>query len=208
VRRGRCCPGVARVGDGPQGCASDLERRVGVQLLVEWGVVLGVHSIRSTHRAADCHLSRRHSERIDRRTRLPELRRSVEGSRPMGQPASYRTRPRHPWHKRWGLLHGGGPGCQQLEQRTQLSHHFKAAHGPKAPLHLSRFGKEGSVMPQLKKSSSEGQRRRAIQDARHASELEGGQSTSDTRRDQDAYVRGEIDVTQLGARVKSRYGLS
>lgn len=63
-------------------------------------------------------------------------------------------------------------------------------------------------MPQLKKSSSEGQRRRAIQDARHASELEGGQSTSDTRRDQDAYVRGEIDVTQLGARVKSRYGLS
>lgn len=58
------------------------------------------------------------------------------------------------------------------------------------------------------RTSSEMQRRRAIDDARHTSELEGSRSTEETRKDQDAYVRGDIDVTQLGARVRSRYGLS
>ena len=29
-----------------------------------------------------------------------------------------------------------------------------------------------------------------------------------TRRDQDAYVRGEIDIDQLGQRVRERYGIS
>ncbi len=57
-------------------------------------------------------------------------------------------------------------------------------------------------------ASAERQRRRAINDARHTSELEGSSSTPATRADQDAYVRGEIDVAQLGARVRSRYGLS
>lgn len=51
------------------------------------------------------------------------------------------------------------------------------------------------------------QRRRAIADARRTSELEGSSSTEATRADQDAYVRGEIDVDQLGQRVRARYGL-
>lgn len=51
------------------------------------------------------------------------------------------------------------------------------------------------------------QRRRAIDDARRTSELEGSRSTEATRADQDAYVRGEIDVDQLGQRVRARYGL-
>ncbi len=51
-------------------------------------------------------------------------------------------------------------------------------------------------------------RERAIRAARHTSELEGSSSTAETRADQDAYVRGEIDVQQLGARVRARYGLS
>lgn len=51
-------------------------------------------------------------------------------------------------------------------------------------------------------------RRRAIDDARKSSELEGSRSTDATRADQDAYVRGEIDIEQLGRRVRERYGLS
>lgn len=51
-------------------------------------------------------------------------------------------------------------------------------------------------------------RRRAIADARRSSELEGSRSTDATRADQDAYVRGEIDIEQLGERVRGRYGLS
>lgn len=51
-------------------------------------------------------------------------------------------------------------------------------------------------------------RKRAIEDARRSSELEGSRSTEATRSDQDAYVRGEIDIEQLGKRVRSRYGLS
>lgn len=51
-------------------------------------------------------------------------------------------------------------------------------------------------------------RKRAIDDARCSSELEGSSSTDATRADQDAYVRGEIDIEQLGKRVRSRYGLS
>ena len=50
-------------------------------------------------------------------------------------------------------------------------------------------------------------RERAIADASRSSELEGSQSTAATRDDQDAYVRGEIDIEQLGDRVRSRYGL-
>ncbi len=51
-------------------------------------------------------------------------------------------------------------------------------------------------------------RKRAIDDARRSSELEGSRSTDATRADQDAYVRGEIDIEALGKRVRSRYGLS
>lgn len=51
-------------------------------------------------------------------------------------------------------------------------------------------------------------RQQVIDDARRTSELEGGRSTDATRADQDAYVRGEIDINQLGDRVRSRYGLA
>lgn len=51
-------------------------------------------------------------------------------------------------------------------------------------------------------------RQRAIADARRSSELEGSRSSDATRADQDAYVRGEIDVEQLGQRVRARYGLA
>lgn len=50
-------------------------------------------------------------------------------------------------------------------------------------------------------------RKRAIDDARRSSELEGSCSTEATRVDQDAYVRGEIDIEKLGERVRARYGL-
>ncbi len=51
-------------------------------------------------------------------------------------------------------------------------------------------------------------RERAIADARRSSELEGARSTDATRADQDAYLRGEIDIDQLGERVRARYGLA
>ena len=56
--------------------------------------------------------------------------------------------------------------------------------------------------------SVEQRRLRAVTDARRSSELEGSRSTEATRRDQDAYVRGEIDIDQLGQRVRERYGIS
>lgn len=43
---------------------------------------------------------------------------------------------------------------------------------------------------------------------RCSTELEGGRSTDDTRADQDAYLRGEIDVKELGERVRTRYGIA
>lgn len=51
-------------------------------------------------------------------------------------------------------------------------------------------------------------RARVIRAARTTSELEGARSTEVTRADQDAYVRGEIDLAQLGARVRARYNLT
>jgi len=51
-------------------------------------------------------------------------------------------------------------------------------------------------------------RERAIRAARTTSELEGSRSTDLTRADQDAYVRGEIDIEQLGFRVRARYNLA
>lgn len=56
--------------------------------------------------------------------------------------------------------------------------------------------------------SVEQRRLRAVADARRSSELEGSRSTEATRRDQDAYVRGDIDIDQLGQRVRERYGIS
>jgi hypothetical protein len=51
-------------------------------------------------------------------------------------------------------------------------------------------------------------RRRVVAEARRSSELEGARSTDASRADQDAYVRGEIDIDQLGERVRARYGLA
>lgn len=51
-------------------------------------------------------------------------------------------------------------------------------------------------------------REQAIRAARTTSELEGSRSTDVTRADQDAYVRGEIDIKQLGSRVRARYNLA
>nr|WP_245154176.1 hypothetical protein [Rhodococcus sp. 1R11] len=48
----------------------------------------------------------------------------------------------------------------------------------------------------------------AIDAARINRALEGACSTEATRADQDAYVRGEVDIAELGHRVRSRYGLS
>ncbi len=50
-------------------------------------------------------------------------------------------------------------------------------------------------------------RQLVIAHARRSSELEGSRSTDATRGDQDAYVRGEIDIEQLGQRVRARYGV-
>lgn len=51
-------------------------------------------------------------------------------------------------------------------------------------------------------------RRRVVVEARRSSELEGARSTDATRADQDAFVLGEIDIDQLGERVRARYGLA
>ncbi|OZC65038.1 hypothetical protein CH306_18465 [Rhodococcus sp. 15-725-2-2b] len=50
-----------------------------------------------------------------------------------------------------------------------------------------------------------GDRARAIDAARTSSALEGGRSTDATRADQEAYVRGEIDIVELGRRERGRY---
>jgi hypothetical protein len=40
-------------------------------------------------------------------------------------------------------------------------------------------------------------RRRAVDKARHSSEMEGGRSSEEHRAAQEAYVRGEIEIDQL-----------
>lgn len=44
-------------------------------------------------------------------------------------------------------------------------------------------------------------------DTNRSSDLEGSRSTEVTRADQNAYVRGEIELEELGERVRARYGL-
>ena len=60
----------------------------------------------------------------------------------------------------------------------------------------------------VENTSDTDRRTRAISDARRSSELEGSRSSDATRADQDAYARGEINVEQLGQRVRARYGLA
>ncbi|WP_176224777.1 antitoxin VbhA family protein [Rhodococcus sp. 1168] len=53
-----------------------------------------------------------------------------------------------------------------------------------------------------------GDRARAVDAARTSCALEGGRSTdATTRADQEAYVRGEIDIVELGCRVRGRYNV-
>lgn len=59
-----------------------------------------------------------------------------------------------------------------------------------------------------RKPAERARRARIIRAARTTSELEGARSTAATRADQDAYVRGEIDIAQLGERVRARYKLT
>ena len=47
-------------------------------------------------------------------------------------------------------------------------------------------------------------RRRAVDAARHSSEMEGARSDEPTRADQEAYVRGELTVDDLLERVRHR----
>lgn len=56
-------------------------------------------------------------------------------------------------------------------------------------------------------SSDVERRRRAVEDARRSSELEGSRSSDATRDDQDAFVHGEIDAGQLVERARARYRL-
>ncbi len=46
----------------------------------------------------------------------------------------------------------------------------------------------------------------AVRQIRHSTEMEGGRSSDEARADQDAYVRGEIGIDELGARIKARNG--
>lgn len=48
---------------------------------------------------------------------------------------------------------------------------------------------------------------RTIRSIRRNTELEGSSSTAATRIDQLAYARGQIDVEQLGERIRRRYNL-
>jgi hypothetical protein len=63
-------------------------------------------------------------------------------------------------------------------------------------------------MPIRRPMDDRTRRERAIRAARTTSELEGSRSTDETRADQDAYVRGEIDIKQLGFRVRARYNIA
>lgn len=69
---------------------------------------------------------------------------------------------------------------------------------------MKLVGRESTVLDENELT----QRKRAVLAARQTSELEGTRSTPETRADQDAYERGEIDVSQLGDRVRARYGLA
>lgn len=84
---------------------------------------------------------------------------------------------------------------------------MSAADYPVSSATIDRLAQKEERMSSTETHSIE-IRRKAIEDARRSSELEGSRSTPATRADQDAYVRGEIDVDQLGQRVRARYGLS
>lgn len=59
-------------------------------------------------------------------------------------------------------------------------------------------------MTELEKAK---QRTKKIRSIRRNAELEGTRSTSATRKDQLEYVRGTITASELGDRVRRRYGV-
>ncbi len=48
----------------------------------------------------------------------------------------------------------------------------------------------------------------AVAEATHSAELEGQAVSPATLADGDQYVRGDIDVDELGLRVRARYGVA
>jgi hypothetical protein len=74
---------------------------------------------------------------------------------------------------------------------------------PKLPDTQELVGRESTVLDEREPA----QRQRAVPAARQTSELEDTRSTPETRVDQDAGARGEIDPGRLGDRVRTRYGL-
>ncbi len=51
------------------------------------------------------------------------------------------------------------------------------------------------------------ERERVIAEAIHSGEMEGLRVTDATKADTDKYVAGEIDLDQLAAMVRARYGI-
>ena len=55
-------------------------------------------------------------------------------------------------------------------------------------------------------AAEQARRAEAVRQIRHSTEMEGGRSSDEARADQDAYVRGELTVEELGVRLKARHG--
>ena len=52
------------------------------------------------------------------------------------------------------------------------------------------------------------ERERKVAEALHSGEMEGLHATDATKADAGKYVAGEIDLTELEARVRARYGIA
>lgn len=51
------------------------------------------------------------------------------------------------------------------------------------------------------------ERERQVAEAIHSGEMEGLPTSEETKADADKYVAGEIDLAELEARVRTRYGI-
>ncbi len=58
------------------------------------------------------------------------------------------------------------------------------------------------------KLATEAERRFALEQAEHSGEMEGLHVSPETRADAEEWVAGRIDVDELVARTRARYGLS
>ncbi|WP_378145466.1 hypothetical protein ACFJGV_17820 [Cnuibacter sp. UC19_7] len=57
-------------------------------------------------------------------------------------------------------------------------------------------------------SAQRAERERQVAEAIHAGEMEGLPTSAETKADTDDYVAGEIDLGELEARVRARYGIA